>query len=93
MLHAEGCILRMPGSSMDKCDCLNVQDEDPYLGIILNTKGTLSDFCEKLIDERLLGDLFLMRWSRPGMGRDKEVGVTKAEVVTSSILCRARLPQ
>ena len=53
MLHAEGCILRLPGSPMDKCDCLNVQDEDLYLGIILNTKGTLSDFCEKLIDERL----------------------------------------
>ena len=53
MLHAEGCILRMPGSSMDKCDCLNTQDEDSYLGIILNTKGTLLDLCEKLRDERL----------------------------------------
>ena len=53
MLHAEGCILRIPRSSMDKCDSLNVQDVDPYLGIILNTKGTLSDFCEKLVDERL----------------------------------------
>ena len=44
MLHAKGFILRMPESPMDKSDCLNVQDEDPYLGIILNTKGTLSDF-------------------------------------------------
>ena len=47
MLYVEGCILRMPGSSMDKCDCLNVQDDDLYLGIILNLKGTLSDLCEK----------------------------------------------
>ena len=53
MLHAEGCILRMSGSLMDKCDCLNMHDENSYLGIILNTKGTLSDFCEKLRDERL----------------------------------------
>ena len=53
MLHAEGCILRIPGSPMDKCDCLDVQDEDPYLEIILYTKGTLSNFCEKLRDERL----------------------------------------
>ena len=53
MLHVEGCIMRMYGSSMDKCDCLNMQDEDRYLGIILNTKGTLSNFCEKLSDERL----------------------------------------
>ena len=43
----------MPRSPMDKCDCLNVQDEGPYLGIILNTKGTLSDFCEKFHDKRL----------------------------------------
>ena len=53
MLHAEGCILRMSRSPMDKCDCLNVQDEDPYLGIILNTNRTLSDFCENLRDQRL----------------------------------------
>ena len=53
MLHAEGCILRMRGPLMYKCDCLDVQDEDPCLEIILNTKGTLSDFCEKLVDERL----------------------------------------
>ena len=43
----------MPRSPMDKCDCLDVQDRDLYLGIILNTKRTLSDFCEKLRDKRL----------------------------------------
>ena len=48
MLHAEGCILRIPGSPMDKCDCLNVLDKNPYLEIILNTKGILSNFCEKI---------------------------------------------
>ena len=53
MLHAERCILRMPGTPMDKCNCLNVQDDDPYLGVILNTKGTLLDLCEKMRDERL----------------------------------------
>ena len=54
MLHAERCILRMPGSPMDKCDYLNVQDENLYFGIFLNTKGTLSDLREKkLCGERL----------------------------------------
>ena len=49
MLYAEGYILRMPGSLMDECDCLFVQVEDPYLKIILNTKGTLPNFCESCV--------------------------------------------
>ena len=46
MLCAEGCILRMLGSLLDECDCLIMQVEGPYLGIILNTKETLSNFHE-----------------------------------------------
>ena len=44
MLCAVGCILRMPGSPMILCACIVLQGEDPYLGIVLNTKETLPDF-------------------------------------------------
>ena len=52
-----GCILRMPGSPMNECACFNVQEEDPRLGIILNTRETLSEFPEKLCVEKLVRGL------------------------------------
>ena len=48
--------MRIPESLMVECVCLFVQEEDPYLGIALNTKETLSDFL-KMFDKRLAGGL------------------------------------
>ena len=43
-LSALGCILRMPRSPIDCVFVFSVQGEDPYMGIVLNTKETLSNF-------------------------------------------------
>ena len=45
--------MRILKSPMDECACFNVQEEDPCLGIILNTKKSLFEFCEKLCIERI----------------------------------------
>ena len=42
---------------MNECACFNVQEEDPRLGIILNTRETLSEFPEKLCVEKLVRGL------------------------------------
>ena len=48
-LCAVGCILRIPRSPMDCVFVFSVQSEDPYLGIVLNTKGTLPNFFLKIV--------------------------------------------
>ena len=55
---------------MDECACFTMQEEDLYLGTILNTKETLSDFHEKHVMKGLLGDLSPMHRSRPEKGHD-----------------------
>ena len=44
ILCAVGCILRMPRSPMDYVFVFSMQGEDPYSGIVLNTKETLPKF-------------------------------------------------
>ena len=74
MLCAEGCILKLYRSLIDECDYFFVQVEDPYLGIILNIKGILSNFCEKkCVMKGLLGDLYPMHLSRPWSGCDTKI--------------------
>ena len=46
-----------------------VQEEDLCLGVVLNTKETLSDFL-KIVVLGLLGDLSPMHRSRPRLGCD-----------------------
>ena len=48
-----------------------VQEEDLYLGVVLNTKETLSDFL-KIVVLGLLGDLSPMHRSRPRLGCDSQ---------------------
>ena len=55
MLYDVGCILRMPGSSMIFVYLCKLQGENPYLGMVLNTKETLSDFLWKWFKIGLLG--------------------------------------
>ena len=43
----------------------NVLEEDPCLGFILNTKGTLSNFRENFVMKGLLRDLSPMHRSQP----------------------------
>ena len=56
MLCAVGYILRMPRSPMIWVYTLFVQEKDPCLGIVLNTKETLSDFL-KLVCGRVAWEL------------------------------------
>ena len=60
MLCAVGYILRMPRSPMILYACIVLQGDDPYLGIVLNIKGTLFDFIwKKRVYCRLAKDVSL----------------------------------
>ena len=70
MLCAVGCILRMLGSPIVCVFVLSMQGEDLYLRIILNIKKVVSNFfffLRKKSSVGLLGNVSLMRRSRPGV--------------------------